>query len=86
MPRTRELTADKLYNRCDPSQFKFRTTAELADFDGVLGQKRAMEAINFATDEYRWACQAPRSVVHRIPERRPIWQSTLPFCSQATRL
>ncbi len=53
MPRPRELKAEKLYNRCDPSQFKFRTTAELPEFRGVVGQKRALEAIRFATDMER---------------------------------
>ena len=53
MPQPRKLKAEKLYNRCDPAQFKFRTTAELPAYRGVIGQKRALDAISFATDMER---------------------------------
>ncbi len=36
-----------LYRRCPTSSFGFRSTAELADLDGVLGQDRAVEALTF---------------------------------------
>ena len=42
------LTPDQLYTVCDPNQFDFKTTAELEDLDSVVGQKRAVEAIEFA--------------------------------------
>ncbi len=42
------LPAEKLYTPCEPSQFSFKTTAELEPLDGVLGQERAVEAIRFA--------------------------------------
>lgn len=32
---------------CDPAQFDFQTTAELPDFEGLLGQSRAQQAIEF---------------------------------------
>ncbi len=36
-----------LYRRCPTSSFGFRSTAELEDLDGVLGQDRAVEALTF---------------------------------------
>jgi lon-related putative ATP-dependent protease len=36
-----------LYHRCDPAQFKFKSTAELADFGEIIGQERAVEAVQF---------------------------------------
>src|SRR5436305_14721529 len=41
------LAAAALYQRCDPSQFDFATTADLADLAETLGQPRAVEAIQF---------------------------------------
>lgn len=36
-----------LYRRCPTSSFGFRSTAELEELDGVLGQDRAVEALTF---------------------------------------
>ena len=44
----RELTPKQLCNKCDPNIFKFRTTAELKEFDEPVGQKRAVAALEFA--------------------------------------
>lgn len=33
--------------QCDPQQFAFQTTAELADLEEIVGQQRAWEAVNF---------------------------------------
>ena len=41
------LEAAALYQRCDPSQFAFETTADLEDLSGVIGQERAVEAVHF---------------------------------------
>jgi lon-related putative ATP-dependent protease len=41
------LEAAALYQRCDPMQFGFETSAELEDLTGVLGQPRAVEAVRF---------------------------------------
>ena len=41
------LPASKLANRCDPAQFEFETTAELADLAQVIGQERAAAAVEF---------------------------------------
>lgn len=42
------LKLNQLYNKCDTSLFKFRTTAQLKITDKILGQKRAFESINTA--------------------------------------
>jgi len=42
-----ELTADALCRRCDPEQFGFETTADLSDLEEVIGQARAIEALQF---------------------------------------
>lgn len=42
------LTVDALCQLCDPEQFTFETTAELDDLEEVIGQDRAVEAINFS--------------------------------------
>lgn len=43
----KRLSAEALRAHCDPEQFDFRTTDELADLDEVIGQQRATEAIRF---------------------------------------
>ncbi|UCB54083.1 MAG: AAA family ATPase [Thiotrichales bacterium] len=43
----KKLEPDALYRRCDTGQFKFETTAELEDLAGLIGQPRAVEAVNF---------------------------------------
>ena len=48
MPKTpRELKPEQLYRQCDTKSLSFKTTRELDDLNGVLGQKRAVEAIDF---------------------------------------
>lgn len=47
MPKPRELKPDQLYHRCNPKSFSFKTTDDLRDLKGVLGQQRAVEAIDF---------------------------------------
>jgi len=42
-----ELTADQLYAECDAARLGFKTTEELADLEQVIGQDRAVEAIEF---------------------------------------
>jgi lon-related putative ATP-dependent protease len=36
-----------LYRPCDPEQFRFETTADLADLAEIIGQARAMDALRF---------------------------------------
>ena len=48
--KTKELTPDKLRKKCDPNQFKFTHTGELNPLGKVVGQERALEAINFGVN------------------------------------
>jgi len=41
------LTASQTYRRCDPASFAFATTAELPPLDEVIGQARAVGAVDF---------------------------------------
>ena len=41
------LTPKQLCTTCDPKQFRFKSTKELDDLDGFIGQERAIEAIAF---------------------------------------
>ncbi len=52
-PKTPLSSAD-LYHGCDPDQFGFRTTNELEDFPGLIGQQRAVEAVEFGTNIHRF--------------------------------
>ncbi len=44
------LPPEKLYRACDPAALGFKTTDDLADFDEILGQPRAVEAMRFGID------------------------------------
>ena len=46
-PLPKALAPADLCRRCDPARFEFRTTDELADLAGSLGQTRAADAILF---------------------------------------
>src|SRR5262245_9408207 len=46
----RELRAEELCRRCDPSQFTFKTTEDLQPLTEILGQPRAVEAVQFGID------------------------------------
>ena len=43
----KKLEPDTLYRRCDAEKFEFETTAELEDLAELIGQPRAVEAVNF---------------------------------------
>jgi lon-related putative ATP-dependent protease len=43
------LTPERLYRRADVSALSFSTTVDLQPIDGLIGQKRALDAINFGT-------------------------------------
>ncbi len=47
MNRKDSLTAAEIYRHCDPDQFEFETTADLNDTIAIIGQDRAVEAIQF---------------------------------------
>ncbi len=45
--RPRELTTDELWNPCDPADFDFETTEALPGEIVIIGQERAVQAIDF---------------------------------------
>ena len=45
----RRLPANLLYRRCDPGTLPFELCSELEEAPGLIGQERAIEAIQFAT-------------------------------------
>lgn len=47
MKEAHELASSDLRCVCDPSQFQFNNTADIAPLDEVIGQERAVQAINF---------------------------------------
>lgn len=50
MKKIKGLKPDELYHQCDLSQFRFKTTDDIEPLDQPLGQKRALEAIEFGVD------------------------------------
>ncbi len=48
MPVPEPLGHEKLYNRCDPAEFSFESTAELDEKVTISGQDRAWQAIRFS--------------------------------------
>ena len=42
-----EIPVDALFKQCDPAQFDFQDTAELDPLETVIGQERAVQAIDF---------------------------------------
>ncbi len=45
-----QLRSDQLHRRCDPSGFSFETTADLPPLGEVIGQPRAVAALEFGLD------------------------------------
>lgn len=50
LEQTQELSPEQLRRTCDPQQLGFRTTADLPYSDQIIGQERAVEAIQFGLD------------------------------------
>jgi lon-related putative ATP-dependent protease len=48
--KARELTPDELTFICDPNQFEFETTDDLPDLGQIIGQDRAVRAIEFGVE------------------------------------
>jgi ABC-type dipeptide/oligopeptide/nickel transport system ATPase component len=42
-----KLSVDALYRRCDPGLFSFNTTDDIKEQEGLIGQERALRAIDF---------------------------------------
>jgi lon-related putative ATP-dependent protease len=49
MTNAKALDPQLLFHRCDPAQLGFETTSELEDLTEVIGQSRAMGAVQFGT-------------------------------------
>ncbi len=47
--KIKELKPRALYRPCDPKALAFKTTNDLEPFDGILGQERAVDAIEFGS-------------------------------------
>jgi lon-related putative ATP-dependent protease len=47
MPKRLELKPSELRRACDPSLFTFKDTSQLSSLDQVIGQERAVQAIEF---------------------------------------
>ena len=43
-----EVPPDRLNVRCDPNSLDFETTGEVAPLEGMIGQERALSALNLA--------------------------------------
>ena len=48
MTTPKPLKPERLFTPCDPDQFSFETTEQLESLDDFVGQKRAIEAVQFA--------------------------------------
>jgi hypothetical protein len=45
MKRSLALKPEQLYRLCDPQQLAFESTADLEDWDKIIGQDRAVQSI-----------------------------------------
>lgn len=79
------LRPEALLRRCDPEQFDFDTTAELQDLTAVIGQARALEALQFGVgirrDGYNLYALGPsgtgkHTVVRQYLEQRAAQEAT----------
>ena len=73
-----KLTSEQLYRKCDAEKFSFTTTADLEERVSVLGQDRAISAvelgINIRSKGYNLFCLGPEgtgktSLVKRILDK-----------------
>ena len=58
---SKELSYDKLRYNCDPTQFKFETTADLKPLREIIGQERAVAAIDFGVNIKTYLFNAVRN-------------------------
>lgn len=79
------IDISRLRWRCDPNQFQFESTDELADLTEILGQQRAVEAIQFGVgiraEGYHLYVQGPpgigkRTVVEQFLKRKAAAEAT----------
>lgn len=79
MPEHKPLKLEKLYRICDPAQFTFATTADLSDLEQLVGQNRALQAVEFGAgirrDGYNLFVMGPHgmgkhTLVRQVLEQR----------------
>jgi lon-related putative ATP-dependent protease len=90
MGPVKRLEATALYQRCDPGQFTFATTADLPDLTEMIGQTRAVEAVRFGIgirhDGFNLFALGPEGIgkytlVHHYIERQAATQpSSADWC------
>lgn len=77
--KARELTPDELSFVCDPAQFEFETTDDLPELQKIIGQDRAVRAIDFGVEipsygfniyAMGWAGTGKKTTVQTFLERR----------------
>jgi len=79
------LPPEALHRRCDPGRFAFRTSAEIAPLEEIVGQQRALDAIDFGLemraagfniyvlgDAGTGRTSAVRAFIGRIAEGEPV--------------
>jgi len=50
--KPREVLSDQLRWRCNPAEFDFKTTADLKPLEGIIGQERALKALQLGVELY----------------------------------
>ena len=50
MTQIKVLNAAQLRSFCEQADFNFKTTDDIPDFEGMVGQERAIEALSFAVE------------------------------------
>lgn len=50
--KSREVLPEQLRWRCDPAAFDFETTADLKPLEGIIGQERALKALQLGVELY----------------------------------
>ncbi len=66
MDSPKALSPQMLYTRCDPEQFSFKTTEDLAPMEETIGQSRAVAAVQFGIgiehEGYNLFCLGPTGI------------------------
>jgi len=79
------VEAEKLYKRCEPDFFNFETTAEISPLESMIGQERAVRAVDFGLKVKRYGYNIfiaghagtgkisyARSVLAEMAEKEPV--------------
>jgi len=79
------VEVEKLYKRCEPDFFNFETTAEISPLESIIGQERAVRAVDFGLKVKRYGYNIfiaghtgtgkisyARSVLAEMAEKEPV--------------